>query len=94
VFLRDFQFLWASVTFLWFFFSPILFPLANIPEGPRAYFALNPMVPFLQLFQDPISRGLFPPSGVWMHAVIYTVVALVAGTFFFNRSQDSFYLYL
>jgi lipopolysaccharide transport system permease protein len=94
VFLRDFQFLWASVTFLWFFFSPILFPLEKIPEGPRAYFALNPMVPFLELFQDPISKGLFPPSGVWMQAAIYSVVALVAGTFFFNRSQDSFYLYL
>jgi ABC-type polysaccharide/polyol phosphate export permease len=94
VFVRDFQFLWTAVTFLWFFFSPILYPLTNIPEGARAYFAMNPIVPFLQLFQDPISRGLFPPGTAFVYASIYTAVSLVAGTFFFVRSQRSFYLYL
>ena len=94
VFVRDFQYLWAAVTFLWFFFSPILYPLTNIPAGPRAYFVLNPMVPFLQLFQDPISKGLFPPTTALVQASVYTVVSLVVGTVFFIRSQRSFYLYV
>ena len=94
VFVRDFQYLWGTVTFIWFFFSPILYPLTNIPAGPRAYFALNPMVPFLQLFQDPISKGLFPPATAFAQASVYTVVSLVVGTVFFIRSQRSFYLYV
>jgi ABC-type polysaccharide/polyol phosphate export permease len=94
VFVRDFQYLWGALTFLWFFFSPILFPLANIPAGPRVYFAMNPMVSFLQLFQDPISKGLLPPGTVVLQASIYAVVSLVVGTVYFVRSQRSFYLYL
>jgi ABC-type polysaccharide/polyol phosphate export permease len=94
VFVRDFQFLWAAVTFLGFFFSPILYPLSNIPAGPRAYFMLNPLVPFLQLFQDPMSKGLLPPGTVFVQASIYAMVSLAAGTVFFVRSQRSFYLYL
>ncbi len=94
VFLRDFQFLWVSVTFLWFFCSPILYPITSIPEGPRSYFVLNPIIPFLELFQYPVSKGILPPAETWMLSVSYSVVALIVGVFFFARSQDSFYLYL
>jgi ABC-type polysaccharide/polyol phosphate export permease len=94
VFLRDFQFIWASLTFLWFFFSPVLFPMANIPAKVRPYFYLNPMIPFLDLFQYPISKGILPPPQAFVYSAGLALAAMVIGVIFFVRSQKSFYAYL
>jgi ABC-type polysaccharide/polyol phosphate export permease len=94
VFLRDFQFIWASIAFLWFFFSPILFPMSNIPVNIRPYFYLNPMVPFLDLFQYPISQGILPPPQAFLYSSGLALAALLIGVLFFVRSQKSFYVYL
>lgn len=94
VFVRDFLFIWDSITFLLFFFSPILYPITNIPVSVRPYFNLNPIIPFLQLFQYPISKGLLPPPTAFLFSSAYTVGVLVVGTVIFTRWQKSFYLYL
>jgi ABC-type polysaccharide/polyol phosphate export permease len=94
VFLRDFSLLWASVGFFWFFFTPILYKIATIPEGPRRFFEWNPMVPLLQLFQDPVSRGVLPDGQTFLISVAFAIAVLAAGLVAFARSERSFYLYL
>jgi ABC-2 type transport system permease protein len=94
VFVRDFQYLWATLTFLWFFFTPILYPLSTIPATVRPYFEMNPVLPFIALFQEPICHGAIPPVGTIGLAGIYAVAALVLGAGVFFRSERSFYLYL
>jgi ABC-type polysaccharide/polyol phosphate export permease len=94
VFLRDFHLFWGSASFFWFFFTPILYAITTIPEGPRAFFAWNPMVPLLQLFQDPVSKGAVPDAQTFLISVALAVSALIAGLVVFSRSQRSFYLYL
>ena len=44
VFLRDIGQVLGVVVNLWFYFTPIIYPLNLIPEGFRAWFALNPML--------------------------------------------------
>jgi lipopolysaccharide transport system permease protein len=94
VFLRDFGHLWAVVSFLWFFFTPILYPMKNIPAGPRQYFELNPILPFIRLFQNPISNGTLPDPQTFLLAAVYSVASLLLGFTFFARQQRRFYLYL
>lgn len=94
VFLRDFGHLWGVVSFLWFFFTPILYPIKNIPEGPRQYFEMNPILPFIRLFQNPISSGSLPDLQTFMLAAVYSVASLLLGFTIFARQQRRFYLYL
>ena len=94
VFLRDFHLFWGSAGFFWFFFTPILYTITTIPEGPRKFFAFNPMVPLLQLFQDPVSKGVIPDGRTFLISCGLAAVALIAGLLVFKRSQQSFYLYL
>jgi ABC-type polysaccharide/polyol phosphate export permease len=94
VFLRDFQFIWASIAFLWFFFSPIMFPIENIPARIRPYFYLNPIIPFLDLFQYPISKGILPPPTAFLYSSGLALAAMAVGVLFFVRSQKSFYIFL
>ena len=94
VFLRDFQFLWASVSFLWFFFTPILYHIAALPAHVRPYFAMNPLVPFIRLFQQPICDGVVPAWTTFGLALLYAVTMLGIGLAAFSRSERWFYLYL
>ena len=94
VFLRDFQYLWNSLSFLWFFFTPILYPITAIPETVRPYFEMNPILPFIRLFQQPICYGVMPSMETFGLAVLYSVLAVGVGVPAFFRSERSFYLYL
>lgn len=94
VFLRDFQFLWGTVAFLWFFFTPILFPITALPAAVRPYFEMNPVLPFLRFFQEPICSGVWPSIETFGLAALYSVMMLGAGMAIFFRSERSFYLYL
>jgi ABC-type polysaccharide/polyol phosphate export permease len=93
VFLRDFQFLWSNLSFLLFFLSPILFPLERIPQPARAILELNPVLPFLQLFQEPLIHGRLP-WGAIPKAVILAGASVTLGYAAFTRTERRFYLYL
>ncbi|MGA2183531.1 MAG: ABC transporter permease [Bryobacteraceae bacterium] len=94
VFLRDFQFLWGHLTFLLFFLSPILYPLDRISPNLRQYMALNPALPFLRLFQEPVASGQLPSAATVIWAAALAVSAVVAGYAAFMRLERRFYLYL
>jgi lipopolysaccharide transport system permease protein len=94
VFFRDFVFLWSTASFLLFFCTPILFPMSQISPTIRPYFELNPLIPFVRMFQEPISKGTLPSIETVLLAVIYSVILFVFGASVFSRAQKSFYSYL
>jgi lipopolysaccharide transport system permease protein len=94
VFLRDFAFLWVPGSMLWFFCTPILYPMDVIPPVFRQYMEMNPILPFVRLFRDPIAFGRIPDVETLTLAVIYSALALILGTSIFARSQKSFYAYM
>lgn len=94
VFFRDFQFLWSSIIFLWFFLVPILFMPENTPDAVRALNQFNVMYPMIRMFQDPLARGVLPPVDILGLAAAYAVVTLIAGSAAFFRWQREFYMYV
>lgn len=92
--LRDFAFLWSSLSFLLFFFTPILYPITQIPPEYRGWLELNPVLPFIRLFQLPISSAAWPPAVVLVQASVIAAVSLIAGLAVFSKAQKSLYLYL
>jgi len=94
VFFRDFQFLWSNVAFLLFFLCPILYPVERLPPSAREYMQLNPVVPFLQFFQEPVFGGKMPSLETVFYALFLAVAAAVAGYATFVRTERRFYLYI
>ena len=94
VFLRDFQFLWNTGSFLMFFFTPVLYPLAKMPVNVQKALQLNPMTSFVRLYQDVMTLGVVPPVLTMWIALASALLALSAGAFLFTRAQRRFYLYL
>lgn len=93
VFFRDFKHIMASVFFLGFFLSPILWK----PEagGPLAILAaVNPVVPFLRLLQWPFWKGELPDARTFALAGGLAAAAFLIGSALFVRAQRRFYYYL
>jgi lipopolysaccharide transport system permease protein len=87
---RDVRDLLANVLTLWFFATPIIYPLSQVPDSVRRWLVLNPFTHLALAYQDilfiegPFTRG----RGLAAVAVV-AVVACVTGYAFFDRLRDS-----
>jgi lipopolysaccharide transport system permease protein len=72
------------------FVTPIVYPFSLVPESLQPIYALNPMVGVLEAY-----RWMLFPDAAWPGAIILipiavSVVLLVTGALFFQRSEREF----
>jgi ABC-type polysaccharide/polyol phosphate export permease len=89
VFLRDLEHLVEVLLTLWFYLTPILYPLSMLRErvGPLIY--LNPMASLIQAWRDLFLYDQLPGADIWP-AIVFAAVALVAGTIVFKTLEGHF----
>lgn len=90
VFFRDVQYIMANLLTLWFFITPILYPLEKVPEAYRFLIRLNPLTLLMSAFQDIFFFGRQPQWGAL--GVLFLVGLAVAwvGMAVFDRYKESF----
>jgi len=74
VFLRDVSQLTGAAFTVWFFLTPILYPVSMVPETLRSLLFWNPLTPILDLYRGLI---LSPQSIEWVWALYPLAVSLV-----------------
>ncbi|MCF8083215.1 MAG: ABC transporter permease [Deltaproteobacteria bacterium] len=89
VFLRDIQQFIGTVLTLWFFSTPIIYPLSMVPDPFSLMMKFNPMYPFIELYrrillQHTLSWDLIGTAG-GLAAVVFT-----GGVLFFSRAKYAF----
>lgn len=87
---RDVRYTLPFLTQLWFFATPIVYPLSLVPGSIRWLYALNPMVGVVEGFRWALlgqSWSLDPASLVSLAVV---VVVFVGGLFYFRRTERVF----
>lgn len=89
VFYRDVQPLLALGTQLWFYASPIIYPVTLVPENLRTFYYLNPMAGILEAYRDVILRGSTPGYYLWVSAGSALLI-LIGGNLFFKRVEHLF----
>jgi lipopolysaccharide transport system permease protein len=57
---RDLQHMIANLLTLWFFLTPVLYPVSFVPEAYRPLVALNPMAAVVVGYQDVLYHGRWP----------------------------------
>ena len=89
VFLRDTSELLNLVIMLWFFGTPVIYPLSMVPENIKILIKLNPMALFAGMFRDVILIHRFD-------YVTFSFLALVSilcygfGSWFFMKAKPAF----
>ncbi len=91
---RDVEHLVAALLLPWFFLTPVLYSLENVPgvsEHPRLVDVIhygNFLTPAVEAVRDPIFFGELPSAGDTVYLAVSAVVALALGAYVFNRVDD------
>lgn len=77
---------------LWFFSTPIIYPVSLVPESWRAYYqVINPMVGVVEGFRWALlSSGEAPNPTTLALSIALVSIALVGGLYYFRRTERIF----
>ena len=96
VYFRDVQHLMGILVQLWFYATPVVYPLELVParaevlgwELPvRAIYELNPMVDFVEAYRDCLYHLRLPPAGDVVQLVVAAALSLAVGLLVFRRFE-------
>jgi lipopolysaccharide transport system permease protein len=89
VFYRDVDPLLKLVIQIWFYASPILYPISFVPEKWQRLYFLNPMAGIIAAYRDVLIYNTVPGEYL-LPAVILSLVLFVFGYWFFNKVEHQF----
>jgi ABC-type polysaccharide/polyol phosphate export permease len=92
--LRDVEFIVAALLLPWFFLTPILYRLEDLPGAADHPWLAdlirwgNPLTPPVEAFRTPLFYGDAPAAGVVLYLLVEAVVALALGALVFRGVDD------
>lgn len=86
VFMRDVGQVVPIILQMWFWFTPIIYPLNVIPEAFRGLLALNPMFPIVAAYQDVLVYGRMPDAIALLWVTMAGLALMAVGLFMFCRA--------
>ena len=92
VFFRDVEHILGILLLLWYFLTPVLFPISLLADRPRelALLSLNPMTGVIVGYQRALLDGLAPDWGMLAWSAAVGVVVFIIGFAYFRRAKDDF----
>ena len=89
-FYRDCGHMVAVVLQAWYFATPIVYPLTRFPAEKQWLLWLNPVFPFIRMFQLIIRDGQWPNGTLFLVAAGIATVSLGVGYASFKCHEDKF----
>ena len=91
---RDVEFVVAALLLPWFFLTPILYQLDDLPGADSRPWLIdllhwgNPLTPAIESYRAPLYGGELPPLADALYLCVAALVALALGAFVFNAVDD------
>lgn len=89
VFYRDVQAVIGLGIQLWFYASPIIYPVSLVPEWLRPFYYINPMTGILEAYRDVILDGQMPGSYLAVSGGL-SLIIFIFGYWFFKKVEFQF----
>jgi lipopolysaccharide transport system permease protein len=87
---RDVQHTLPFLTQLWFFLTPVVYPVTLVPDVYRAIYALNPMVGVVEGFRWALLGTTPPPATELLVSALVAAVLLITGLLYFRSRERGF----
>jgi len=87
---RDVNFFVQALLILWFYATPIVYPLSFIPEQYRGIWYINPLTGIIQLLQHIAAQSQLPDLNGFIANLLTSFVFLLIGVFIFQRESKNF----
>ncbi len=86
---HDFILMYTVVLTMWLYATPIIYPLAIIPDAARPLLLINPLTHLLALIRAPIYEGRFPAPAEWMTGIVISMMSAVVGIWILTRFRKA-----
>jgi lipopolysaccharide transport system permease protein len=90
LFFHDVRFLVGVFLNLWFFLTPIFYPVSIVPEQYRVLYELNPMARLIGAYREALLFGVSPQASSLVAAALTTLFALFIGYYLFQKMEPRF----
>ncbi|MEJ5165741.1 MAG: ABC transporter permease [Thermoanaerobaculia bacterium] len=87
---KDTQQAVSYITMIWFYASPIVYPLSIVPEKFKKVLLLNPLSFLLEGFRDILLRGTLPSLGFFLPLLGPGLIFLFFGFWIFKKLRKNF----
>lgn len=88
VFVRDVGQVVPIILQIWFWFTPIVYPVSIIPEYLKSTLGMNPMFPIVSAYHNVLVYGKAPDLSAVISIVSVSVLLMLLGLFMFRRSAS------
>lgn len=72
---------------IWFFASPTIYPLEQVPEFLRPYYPLNPMVGLIESYRAVLIQGQAPPWSILALSALSSLLIFLVSMAVFGRLE-------
>ncbi len=87
---RDLGSLLPLILQVWMFLSPVIYPVAVIPDSYRTLYLLNPMAMILEVWRGTLLYGTWPAPGLLIPSAMVALIALTLGYVMFKTLEWKF----
>ena len=88
IYFRDFINVWQFILRLWFYLSPSLYALDQVPEKFSAFFQINPFSHIFHAYRQIILRGSHPNLENLLLTTIGGIIFLFLASYYFSRNEN------
>jgi lipopolysaccharide transport system permease protein len=75
---------------LWFFLTPVVYPLTEVPDALRWWYRANPMTGVVESFHRVLAYGQAPDYGLLITAIVGAAGVLLVGAWYFSATESRF----
>jgi lipopolysaccharide transport system permease protein len=91
VFLRDIPQTLAVILNVWFYLTPLVYPVSSIPEAWRAWvFWVNPMAAIAEVYRDLVLVGEMKHWGEWGVSSMIAIILFFFGLSVYKKLRSAF----
>ncbi|PZD96381.1 ABC transporter permease [Paenibacillus sambharensis] len=87
---RDLEHIVSILVMVWFYLTPIVFPIDIFPAKVEEAMHYNPMVPIINSFRDVLLYGRAPEWSSLLYSAAVGIVLIIVGLITFKRCEKSF----
>jgi ABC-2 type transport system permease protein len=90
IFFADIAEMYQILLMIWFYATPIIYPIDIVTDERRILLLLNPMHYLIEVFRAPVYHGQLPSGQDTLIAATVSVVTLLVGWVYFTKKADEF----
>ena len=90
IFFADMMPVYEVFLTLWFYATPVLYPVDMIPQKFQSFLKLNPMYHIVRVVRAPLFEGVIPGWETWAIAALSALVMFIVGSMVFTSKSREY----